>query len=173
MLKILKQRFDEHKSRFENLDWQEIQQRLEENPTALKALEWMEATKGEPALLGYDESKDRYIFTDFSKASPKGRVKVCYDQQARESRKKFPPETSAMELAQEYQVELLDEATYRQLQAITPVDLKTSSWLKTPEKIRDLGGAIFGDNHYECVFIYHNGADSYYSNRAFRVKVEL
>lgn len=173
MLEILKQRFEKQQNRFENIEWSQIESRLKNNDAAMKALEWMEETKGEPALLGYDESKDRYIFTDFSKASPKGRVKVCYDQQARESRKKFPPETSAMELAQEYQVELLDEATYRQLQAITPVDLKTSSWLKTPEKIRDLGGAIFGDNHYECVFIYHNGADSYYSNRAFRVKVEL
>ena len=173
MLEILKQRFEKQKNRFENIEWSQIESRLKNNDAAMKALEWMEETKGEPALLAYDESEDKYIFTDFSKASPKGRVKVCYDQQARESRKKFPPETSAMELAQEYQVELLDEATYRQLQAITPVDLKTSSWLKTPEKIRDLGGAIFGDNHYECVFIYHNGADSYYSNRAFRVKVEL
>lgn len=173
MLEILKQRFEKQQNRFENIEWSQIESRLKNNDAAMKALEWMEETKGEPALLAYDESEDKYIFTDFSKETPKGRAKVCYDQKAREERKKFPPETSAMELAQEYQVELLDETTYKQLQAVTPVDLKTSSWLKTPEEIRNLGGAIFGDNRYQQVFVYHNGADSYYSSRAFRVKVVL
>ena len=133
----------------------------------------MERTGGEPNLLEYEKEGDQFIFCDFVKESPKERRSLCYDKQAWEARKKFKPADNAIDVAARMGVELMDESNYRKLQSITPVDTKTSSWLRTPEKIRKLGGAIFGDFRYEQVFIYHNGADSYYASRGFRGVVRV
>jgi len=133
----------------------------------------MERTGGEPNLLEYEKEGDQFIFCDFVKESPKERRSLCYDKQAWEARKKFKPEDNAIDVAARMGVELMDESNYRKLQSITPVDTKTSSWLRTPEKIRKLGGAIFGDFRYGHVFIYHNGADSYYASRGFRGVVRV
>lgn len=173
LLKLLKNRFDSQIDRFKNTEWSHIETKLLNNQEKLWTLHEMERTGGEPNLLEYDKENDQFIFCDFVKESPKERRSLCYDKQAWEARKKFKPADNAIDVAARMGVELMDESNYRKLQSITPVDSKTSSWLKTPEKIRKLGGAIFGDFRYGQVFIYHNGADSYYASRGFRGVVRV
>jgi len=168
LVKVLKARFEKNSHRHEGLEWAKIEAKLEANPEKLWSLNEMERTEGEPDVVGYDEKTDEYIFVDCSKESPKGRRSVCYDRAALNSRKKFPPENSAIDMANDMGVEMLTEAQYRALQELGSFDLKTSSWVQTPDKIRKLGGAIFCDRRYDTVFVYHNGADSYYAARGFR-----
>lgn len=156
-------RFEENPARHEGVDWTDVQARLEAAPAKLWSLSEMERTGGEPDVVGHDAESDEYIFIDCVRESPKGRRSVCYDQEALEARKKHPPKDSAERIATEWGVELLDEDEYRSLQAIEPVDTKTSSWLRTPSDTRELGGAIFGDYRFGRVFVYHNGAESYYT----------
>lgn len=168
LLQTLKQRFEENKHRHEDLTWEPIYQKLISQPDKLKSLSMMEETGGEPDVVAYDHEKDEYIFFDCAKESPKGRRSVCYDREALEKRKKHKPETSAMDMANDMGIEILTEDEYRYLQTLEPFDLKTSSWIKTPAEIRKLGGALFCDRRYDHVFVYHNGADSYYASRGFR-----
>lgn len=168
LIGILKDRFEKNMSRHENMNWSDIQERLEAKPEALQSLNEMEKTGGEPDVVGYDRVYDVYIFFDCSPESPVGRRSVCYDHQALESRKKNKPENSALGMCSEMGIEILDEAMYRRLQNLGEFDKKTSSWIKTPDKIRKLGGAVFCDRRYDTVFLYHNGADSYYAARGFR-----
>jgi hypothetical protein len=168
LLQTLKARFEVNMHRHRGLDWAKIQGKLEANPEKLWSLYEMERTEGEPDVVDYDKEEDEYIFVDCSKESPKGRRNVCYDRKALESRKKHKPETSAMDMAKEMGIELLTEEQYRKLQELDHFDTKTSSWIKTPSDIRELGGALFGDFRFGHVFIYHNGADSYYGARGFR-----
>ncbi|MBN9654291.1 DUF4256 domain-containing protein [Halobacillus sp. GSS1] len=168
LLNVLKARFEKNKGRHEELEWAEVVAKLEGNPGKLWSLNEMERTGGEPDVVDYDQEKDAYIFYDCSKESPKGRRSVCYDRAALESRKKYKPETSAMELATSMGIDLLTEEQYRMLQELGEFDLKTSSWVSTPEKVRELGGALFCDRRYNHVFLYHNGAESYYKARGFR-----
>jgi len=168
IIQMLKSRFEEHKTRFKQLEWPKIEEKLKANPEKLWVLSEMEETGGEPNLLAYDADTNEFTFCDFSKESPKGRRSLCYDREALESRKKFKPKNNALDLAAEIGIEILDEAQYRELQQLGEFDTKTSSWLKTPNEIRELGGAIFGDFRYGKVFIYHNGAESYYAARGFR-----
>lgn len=167
LLKILKTRFEKNTGRHKDLDWSKIQTRLEAQPEKLWSLSEMEDTEGEPDVIGYDKKSDEYIFVDCSPESPKRRS-LCYDYQAWESRKANKPESNAIDKASEMGIELLTEEQYRQLQELGKFDLKTSSWVKTPPEIRELGGAIFCDRRYNTVFMYHNGADSYYAARGFR-----
>ncbi len=155
-------------NRHEGLEWDHIQAKLEANTEKLWSLYEMERTEGEPDVVGYDGVSSEYIFCDCSAESPKGRRSVCYDREALEARKKFKPETSAMDMAAAMGIELLTEEQYRELQKLGNFDLKTSSWVQTPANIRKLGGAIFCDRRYDTVFMYHNGADSYYGARGFR-----
>lgn len=173
ILEVLKTRFEKNRDRHKDLDWPKIQSRLEQIPDKLWSLNEMEKSGGEPDVLSYDETKDQYIFCDFCKESPKERRSVCYDQAAWESRKKFKPATSAQEMAEKMGIRIMNEEEYRKLQSQGDFDTKTSSWLQTPEKIRKLGGAIFGDFRYNQVFIYHNGAESYYAARGFRGILEV
>lgn len=173
ILEVLKTRFEKNSDRHKGLDWAKILARLEQNPDKLWSLSEMEKTGGEPDVLSYDEAGDQYIFCDFSKESPKERRSVCYDREAWESRKKYKPATSAQEMAEEMGIRLMNEEEYRKLQSLGDFDTKTSSWLQTPEKIRKLGGAIFVDFRYGQVFIYHNGAESYYAARGFRGILEV
>ncbi|NLG82668.1 MAG: DUF4256 domain-containing protein [Bacilli bacterium] len=168
LLTTLKVRFLNNMNRHEGLKWEEVEKRLEADPEKLWALYNMEQTGGEPDVILYDAEKDEYIFCDCAKETPKGRVNTCYDEEARIKRKKFPPEQSALGLAEAWGIELMTETEYRYLQSLGEFDTKTSSWLKTPDSIRKLGGAIFGDRRYNTVFVYHNGADSYYAVRGFR-----
>lgn len=168
IIEILKRRFQLNMNRHESLEWESIQSKLEQNPDKLWSLFEMERTEGEPDVIGYDETKEEYIFVDCSKESPKGRRSICYDREALEARKKHKPENSAMDVAAEMGIQLLKEEEYRTLQTIGEFDLKTSSWIQTPAEIRDLGGALFCDRRYNHVFVYHNGADSYYGVRGFR-----
>lgn len=168
LLSVLKARFEKHMNRHEGLEWAKIQVKLEANPEKLWSLNEMENTGGEPDVVDYDEKKDEYIFYDCSAESPKGRRSVCYDREALESRKKHKPENSVMDLAAAMGIELLTEEQYRALQKLGNFDLKTSSWIQTPAAIRELGGALFCDRRYDHVFLYHNGADSYYAARGFR-----
>lgn len=168
LLQILKKRFEDNINRHPQVQWTTLQQRLEENTHKLWSLYEMEKTGGEPDVVGYDEATDQYIFYDCSPESPKSRRSVCYDQQALDSRKNSKPENSAIQMATEMGIEILSEAGYRDLQQLGQFDLKTSSWLETPLEIRKLGGAIFGDRRYDTVFVYHNGAESYYAARGFR-----
>lgn len=168
LLNLLKSRFESNMKRHTGLDWSAVQAKLEANSDQLRVIYEMENTGGEPDVIGYDESSGAYIYCDCSTESPKGRRSVCYDHEALNARKQHKPENSAMQMAAEMGIELLDEEQYRELQQIGPFDTKTSSWLKTPDRIRKLGGAIFGDFRYGQVFIYHNGADSYYGARGFR-----
>lgn len=168
LISILKDRFEKNMPRHEGLDWEQVQVKLEANPEKLWSLYEMERTEGEPDVIGYDEETGEYIFCDCSKESPKGRRSVCYDREALESRKKHKPETSAMDMANEMGIEILTEEQYRELQKFGPFDQKTSSWVKTPDDIREKGGALFCDYRYGHVFVYHNGADSYYGARGFR-----
>ncbi len=167
-LTILKERFDKNSNRHEGLDWNSIQAKLEGNQEKLWSLHEMERTGGEPDVVGYDPEMDEYIFYDCVVESPKGRRSVCYDREALESRKKHQPETSAMDMADDMGIEILTEEQYRELQELGEFDLKTSSWVQTPNNIRKLGGALFCDRRYDTVFVYHNGAESYYGARGFR-----
>jgi hypothetical protein len=168
LLGALKARFEKNMSRHEGLEWAKVQSKLEANTEKLRSLHEMERTGGEPDVVGYDKKTGEYIFYDCSAESPKGRRSVCYDREAWESRKEARPEDNAQDMAAAMGIEILTEAQYRELQKLGNFDLKTSSWLKTPPEIRKLGGAIFGDRRYDHVFIYHNGASSYYAARGFR-----
>ncbi|WP_207423343.1 DUF4256 domain-containing protein [Desertivirga brevis] len=168
LLKILKSRFEKNKKRHEGIEWVDVEAKLAGKTEKLWSLDEMESTGGEPDVIGYDDSSKEFIFCDCSAESPKGRRSVCYDREGLESRKEHRPENSAVEMAAEMGIELLDEEQYRELQKLGHFDTKTSSWLKTPEAIRKHGGAIFGDFRYNHVFVYHNGAQSYYGARAFR-----
>lgn len=168
LLELLKNRFEKNIYRHKEIDWTNVRAKLIESPDKLWALQEMENTGGEPDVIAYDQQKDEYLFIDFSVESPKGRRSLCYDREALESRKDHPPKNSAIDLVQEIGAELLTEEQYHQLQQLGEFDLKTSSWLATPEEIRKLGGALFADRRYGRVFIYHNGAQSYYAARGFR-----
>jgi len=167
LLKVLKNRFEKNMNRHKDLSWEKIQQKLEAAPEKLWSLNEMEETEGEPDVVAYDKKTDEYIFFDCSPESPKRRS-LCYDYQAWESRKANKPESNVIDKAAEMGIELLTEEQYRQLQELGKFDLKTSSWVKTPGNVRELGGAIFCDRRYNTVFMYHNGADSYYAARGFR-----
>jgi hypothetical protein len=168
LLSALKARFEKNMNRHEGLEWAKVQAKLEAKPEKLWSLNEMESTGGEPDVVGHDEKTGEYIFYDCSAESPKGRRNVCYDREALEARKEFKPKDSAMDMAATMGIEILTEEQYRELQKLGSFDTKTSSWLKTPSEIRKLGGAIFGDRRYDHVFVYHNGAESYYGGRAFR-----
>lgn len=168
LLEILKVRFDNNINRHDGLEWSEVQAKLEANPEKLWSLNEMEKTGGEPDVVGIDKKTGEYIFYDCSAESPVGRRSVCYDREALDSRKKNKPENNAVEMANAMGVEILTEEQYRELQELGNFDMKTSSWVETPAKIRKLGGAIFCDRRYDTVFMYHNGADSYYAARGFR-----
>jgi hypothetical protein len=168
LLKTLKARFEKNSSRHKGITWDKVLAKLDASPQKLWSLSIMEETDGEPDVVGFDKKTGEYIFMDCSAESPKGRRSICYDDEALESRKEHKPADSAMEMAASMGVEMLDEEQYRELQQLGHFDTKTSSWLKTPDAIRKLGGAIFGDYRYGQVFIYHNGAESYYAARGFR-----
>lgn len=168
LIKILKTRFEKNPKRHENIQWEDVQKKLESNPEKLWSLNKMERTEGEPDVVDYDKKTDEYLFIDCSAESPKGRRSLCYDRDALNSRKEHKPVNSAVDLANEIGIEILNEEQYRQLQKLGNFDLKTSSWVKTPDDIRKLGGAIFCDRRYNNVFLYHNGAESYYAARGFR-----
>lgn len=168
LLGTLKARFEEHIDRHEWMNWDKIQEKLEANPDKLWSLHEMERTGGEPDVLEFDEANNEYVFYDCSAESPSGRRSVCFDQQALDSRKKNKPENSAVAMASDMGIELLTEDQYRVLQQHGIFDVKTSSWVQTPEDIRERGGALFCDSRYGHVFLYHNGADSYYAARGFR-----
>lgn len=168
LMKVLKARFEKNMERHNGLKWTNVQEKLEANLEKLWSLNEMERTGGEPDVVGYDKVKDEYIFYDCSAESPKGRRSVCYDREALESRKKHKPENSAIDMANDMGIELLTEEQYRVLQTLGNFDMKTSSWVQTPPNIRKLGGALFCDFRFDHVFVYHNGAESYYGVRGFR-----
>ncbi|HVS01033.1 MAG TPA: DUF4256 domain-containing protein [Thermoanaerobaculia bacterium] len=168
LLGVLKARFEKNVKRHKGLEWAEVQAKLEANAEKLWSLHEMERTGGEPDVVGHDKKTGEYIFYDCSEESPKGRRSFCYDREALESRKEAKPENSALDMAAAMGIELLTEDQYRELQKLGKFDLKTSSWVKTPPDIRKLGGALFCDRRYDNVFLYHNGAQSYYAARAFR-----
>ena len=168
LLNTLKNRFEKNSNRHQNLEWNKIQAKLESNPQKLWSLNEMEKTEGEPDVIDYDQKTDEYIFYDCSAESPKGRRSLCYDRQALESRKEHKPQNNVIDTATAMGIELLTEEEYRKLQQFGNFDTKTSSWIKTPDEIRKLGGALFCDYRYGNVFVYHNGAESYYAARAFR-----
>ncbi|MDO3643207.1 DUF4256 domain-containing protein [Mucilaginibacter sp. L3T2-6] len=165
---ILKARFEKNLARHAGLEWQDVRARLEENPGKLSSLNEMEQTGGEPDVVGYDKSTGEYIFYDCSAESPKGRRSLCYDREALDARKEFKPADSAINMAAAMGIEILTEEQYRSLQQFGKFDTKTSSWVLTPQAIRQLGGAVFCDRRYDHVFTYHNGAESYYAARGFR-----
>jgi hypothetical protein len=168
LLGALKARFERNPSRHQGLDWAKVQARLEANPEKLWSLNEMERTGGEPDVVGQDKKSGEFIFMDCSAQSPKGRVSFCYDREALDSRKEFKPKNCVMDAAADMGVDVLTEEEYFALQKLGEFDTKSSSWLRTPPEIRELGGAIYGDRRYNRVFIGHNGADSYYSGRGFR-----
>ncbi|MBL4937827.1 DUF4256 domain-containing protein [Clostridium sp. YIM B02515] len=168
VLNILKERFEKNMNRHNNIEWAKVQAKLEANAEKLWSLSEMEKTGGEPDVIGHDNETGEYIFYDCSAESPKGRRSICYDREALESRKEPKPQNCAMDMAAGMGIELLTEEQYRELQTLGNFDMKTSSWVKTPDNIRKLGGAIFCDRRYDTVFVYHNGAESYYGVRAFR-----
>ena len=168
MLNELKERFEKNMIRHKGIEWAEVQAKLEANPEKLWSLSEMERTGGEPDVVGRDKNTGEYIFCDCAAESPKGRRSLCYDHKAWESRKEHKPENDAISVAAEMGIEILKEDEYRELQKLGEFDLKSSSWVKTPDNIRKLGGAIFCDRRYDTVFTYHNGADSYYAARGFR-----
>jgi len=168
LLSTLKTRFEKNMNRHKGLQWAKVQAKLEGNPQKLWSLSEMENTGGEPDVVGFDKKTGTYIFYDCSAESPKGRRSVCYDRAALDARKEHKPKDSAMDIAAAIGIDLLTEEQYRELQKLGNFDLKTSSWIKTPANIRKLGGALFCDRRYDTVFLYHNGADSYYSARGFR-----
>ena len=168
LLSALKVRFEKNMNRHKGLDWANVQAKLEANSEKLWSLNEMETTGGEPDVVGHDEKTGEYIFYDCSAESPKGRRSICYDRAALEARKENKPANNAMDMATAMGIEILTEDQYRELQKLGNFDAKTSSWILTPADIRKLGGALFGDFRYGTVFVYHNGADSYYAARAFR-----
>lgn len=168
LLEILKARFEKNVNRHKGLTWREVAARLDAHPEKLRSLGEMERTGGEPDVVGQDKTTGEFLFIDCSPQSPEGRTSVCYDREALDSRKEHKPKTSAMEMAAEMGIELLNEEQYRELQKVGEFDTKSSSWVTAPADIRKLGGALFGDRRYGRVFIYHNGAQSYYSGRGFR-----
>jgi hypothetical protein len=173
VLEAMKTRFQSNVHRHTGIQWEKVQDRLEAKPDKLWTLSEMERTGGEPDVVGLDEKTGEYLVYDCSAESPEGRRSVCYDKEARQARKKHAPEDSAVEMATAMGAVLLTEEDYRRLQELGAVDTKTSSWLRTPPGIRELGGAIFGDHRYGTVFVYHNGADSYYAARGFRCSVRV
>lgn len=168
LLEILKTRFEKNMNRHNGLEWEKVQAKLETNTEKLWSLYEMERTGGEPDVVGFDKETGEFIFYDCSPESPKGRRSVCYDREALESRKNHKPQNNAIDMARDMGIKILSEEQYRELQKLGHFDTKTSSWVKTPENIRKLGGAIFCDRRYDTVFVYHNGADSYYASRGFR-----
>ena len=170
LLSILKARFEKNRNRHEGMAWTQVETRLceEKSREKLWSLNEMERTGGEPDVVGFEESTGEFLFFDCSGESPKGRRSICYNHEALESRKEFKPENSAMEMASEMGIELLTQEQYRNLQLLGNFDTKTSSWIITPPEIRKLGGALFCDRRYNTVFVYHNGAESYYAARGFR-----
>jgi len=165
---VLKARFEKNMKRHQGLEWAQVQAKLEANPEKLWSLGEMERTGGEPDVVGFDEQTGEYIFYDCAAESPKGRRSLCFDREAQDSRKEHAPENNAVEMAAAMGVELLTEEQYRALQQLGKFDTKTSSWVKTPSAIRKLGGALYCDRRYDQVFLYHNGASSYYAARGFR-----
>ena len=168
LLKILQRRFEANLQRHKDIEWVSVEAKLRQAPESLWSLQQMEDTGGEPDVVKYDKITDQYTFFDCATESPKGRRSWCYDHEALESRKQNKPENSAVEAAGEMGIQLLNETDYKFLQTLGEFDLKTSSWITTPEKIRKLGGALFGDRRFDTVFVYHNGAESYYGARGFR-----
>jgi hypothetical protein len=168
LLKTLKARFEKNMKRHKGIEWAKVQAKLEARPEKLWALDEMEITGGDPDVVGYDKKTDEYIFYDCSAESPKDRRSVCYDREALESRKEHKPKNNAIDMAADMGIKLLTEDQYRELQQLGEFDLKTSSWIVTPPAIRELGGALFCDRRYDHVFVYHNGAESYYGARGFR-----
>jgi hypothetical protein len=168
LLRAFKARFEKHMHRHQGLEWAAVQVRLEAQAEKLWSLSEMERTGGEPDVVGYDEKTGEYIFYDCSAESPKGRRSICYDREGQEARKEFAPDDNAIDVAAAMGIELLTEEQYRALQTLGDFDTKTSSWVKTPADIRELGGALFADRRYGHVFVYHNSAPSYYAARGFR-----
>ena len=168
LLRALKARFEKNKSRHRELEWDKVQARLEMNEEKLWSLNEMEKTGGEPDVVGRDKETGEYLFFDCAAESPSGRRSICYDHEALESRKEHKPKNSALNMAYEMGITILTEAQYRKLQELGTFDAKTSSWIQTPAAIREVGGAVFADYRYGAVFIYHNGAESYYAARGFR-----
>lgn len=168
LLGTLKARFEKNNNRHKGIEWPEVQEKLEANPKKLWSLNEMERTGGEPDVVGYDQKTNEYIFYDCSPESPKGRRSICYDREALEARKAHKPANTAMDMAAKMGIEMLTEEQYRELQQLGNFDMKTSSWVITPSDIRKLGGALFCDRRFGHVFVYHNGADSYYGARGFR-----
>ncbi len=173
LLETLKIRFEQHKNRHQGMDWASVEAKLKAQPQKLWSLNQMEETGGEPDVVGYDKKTGEYLFYDCADETPKDRRSVCYDQEALNSRKEHKPKNSAVGMATEMGIELLTEEQYRELQKLGKFDTKTSSWLKTPAEIRKLGGAIFADFRYSNVFVYHNGAESYYAVRGFRGSLKV
>jgi uncharacterized protein DUF4256 len=173
LLRTLKARFEKNMARHKGLEWAKIQAKLEANAEKLWSLNEMERTGGEPDVVGHDKKTGEYVFYDCSAESPKDRRSLCYDREALESRKEHKPKDNAMDMAAAMGIELLSEEQYRALQKLGNFDTKTSSWVKTPSAIRKLGGALFCDRRYDTVFLYHNGAESYYAARAFRGELRV
>ena len=173
LINTLKTRFEKNINRHKGIEWSDVQSRLKANPEKLGPLNEMESTGGEPDVIAYDKNSGEYIFYDCSEESPKGRRSLCYDRAALNSRKEHKPKNSSMDMAAEMGIEILTEEQYRELQKLGKFDMKTSSWVKTPDNIRKLGGAIFCDYRYDTVFVYHNGAESYYAARGFRGKLRV
>ena len=173
LLRTLKGRFEKNMNRHGQLDWGKLQARLEANAEKLRSLNEMERTGGEPDVVGHDKKTGEYIFYDCAAESPIGRRSVCYDRAAHAARKEFKPKNTALDMAAAIGIELLTEEQYRALQELENFDMKTSSWIKTPTDIRKRGGALFADRRYDHVFVYHNGAESYYSGRGFRSSLRV
>jgi len=173
LIGILKVRFEKNMNRHKGLEWDKLPAKLEENTKKMWSLNEMERTGGEPDVVGYNKQTDEYIFYDCSPESPIGRRSICYDREGQESRKEHKPESNAMDMAAAMGIELLTEEQYRELQKLGDFDTKTSSWIKTPSEIRKPGGALFCDRRYNHVFVYHNGAESYYAARGFRGSLRL
>ncbi len=173
LFKILKSRFEKNMNRHKGIKWEDVQKRLEKNAKKLNSLDKMEATGGEPDVVGIDKKTSEYIFFDCAAESPKGRRSVCYDHEALEKRKEHKPKDSAMNMAEEMGINILNEEEYRMLQTLSEFDLKTSSWILTTSEVRKLGGALFCDRRYNTVFVYHNGAESYYAARGFRGSLKV
>ena len=173
LLRTLKARFEKNMNRHKGLEWAGVQAKLEANPEKLWSLDEMEKTGGEPDVVSHNKKTGEYVFYDCSAESPKGRRSLCYDREALDSRKEHKPENNAIELAASIGIELLTEEQYRELQKLGKFDLKTSSWVMTPPAIRKLGGALFCDRRYDTVFVYHNGAESYYAARGFRGSLKV
>lgn len=173
LLEKLRSRFEKHRNRHKNLSWEQVKEKLEQLPEKLWSLSEMERTGGEPDVVAFDKNSGEYVFYDCSAESPKDRRSLCYDRDALNSRKEHKPKDSAMDMASAMGIEILTEEQYRYLQELGEFDLKTSSWVKTPAEIRKRGGAVFCDRRYDTVFLYHNGAESYYAARGFRGSLKV